>query len=126
MSRLPSPIKAEDLLPETLYSTLHRFATLSASTSSLSYAPHPFGSSDQANATQEIRDLLTTAERVSFALNAHYGQHYADAKLVSLLKQHASISHALHQVSYVPHFEWNALLTETNRRTRAFSTSPTP
>lgn len=105
MSQTPSLNKAEDIVHDTLYSALHRFATPSASTSSLADAPHPFGSSAHALATAELRDLIAAAEQASLALGHHFAQSYADPKLVSILKQHTAISHALYQVCTQLHFE---------------------
>ena len=98
MSQTSSLNKPDDTVHDTLYSALHRFATPSASTSSLGHAPHPFGPSAHALATAELRDLITVTEQASLALGHHFAQSYADPKLVSILKQHTAISHALYQV----------------------------
>ncbi|KAJ7647522.1 hypothetical protein FB45DRAFT_893657 [Roridomyces roridus] len=83
--------------PPTLLSTLQGFKTHDLPT----HATHPFSSSAEASCTMLTR-LIQTTSQLSSSLESYSTMSLTNPKLISLLRQQASISHTLHNVRLSP------------------------
>ncbi|KAJ7755727.1 hypothetical protein DFH07DRAFT_743050 [Mycena maculata] len=77
--------------PPTLLSTIQRFKTNELPT----HAAHPFSPSAEASCTM-LANLIQTTGQLSSSLDSYLAMPLTNPKLVSLLRQQASISQTLH------------------------------
>ncbi|KAF8588708.1 hypothetical protein K439DRAFT_1613378 [Ramaria rubella] len=82
---------------ETLLSAIHSLTTIDAFPSSSAQELHPFAEShDTSNAVlPQLKNILSAASLISIALSTHSALPVSDSKLVSLMRQHASLAHEL-------------------------------
>ena len=84
--------------PETLLSSIHGMTS-----TLITYIPelHPFAEShDNGKAVLfQLKDILSTTSLISMALSSHLSLPVSDPKLVSLMRQHATLTQELNIVS---------------------------
>lgn len=79
--------------PSTLLSTIQKIQSSEARL----HASHPFASSSDASITL-LHDMLDTMNLLTHSLNIYMSIPISNPKLVSLLRQHATISHNIYVV----------------------------
>ena len=86
--------------PETILSAVHGVTTALST-----YIPelHPFAEShdNESAVLPHLKDILSTTSLISIALSSHSSLPVSDPKLVSLMRQHAALTHELNTVSLI-------------------------
>lgn len=83
-----------DTLPETLLSTIQNFKVYDGLSSNVT---HPFASSAGASSAV-LQDIIQASDQLVHSLNQYLSADFRNTKLVSLLRQQATLSRSLHLV----------------------------
>ncbi|KAF5386175.1 hypothetical protein D9615_002383 [Tricholomella constricta] len=95
--------------PPTLLSTIQEFQKHDIVSPN---ASHPFASSTEQSCSR-LQELINTADQLAHSLNTYSSTSLSNPKLVSLLRQHSSIDHTLHQSDRSIHQIIDALRTRS-------------
>lgn len=86
-----------DTLPETLLSTIQNFKVYDGLSSNVT---HPFASSAGASSAV-LQDIIQASDQLVHSLNQYLSADFRNTKLVSLLRQQATLSRSLHLVRFL-------------------------